>query len=55
MRNAAFPQLKYLQDMNRADLPADAKTKLPALETLDFIATGQNVIMGGSPGTGYVK
>lgn len=52
MRNAAFPQLKYLQDLNRSDLPADAVAKLPVLETLDFINTGQNVILGGSPGTG---
>lgn len=52
MRNAAFPQLKYLQDLNRAELPADAQNKLPELETLDFIANGQNVILGGSPGTG---
>lgn len=52
MRNAAFPQLKYLQDINKADLPVDAISKLPALETLDFITTGQNVILGGSPGTG---
>ena len=51
MRNAAFPQLKYLQDLSRSDLPADAIAKLPTLETLDFIATGQNVILGGSPGT----
>ena len=51
MRNAAFPQLKYLQDLNRPDLPADALAKLPILETLDFITTGQNVILGGSPGT----
>jgi len=52
MRNAAFPQLKYLQDISRPDLPVDAITKLPTLETLDFITTGQNVILGGSPGTG---
>lgn len=52
MRNAAFPQLKHLQDIKRSDLPADAIAKLPMLETLDFISTGQNVILGGSPGTG---
>ncbi len=52
MRNAAFPQLKYLQDINRPDLPADAAAKLPVLETLDFITTGSNIILGGSPGTG---
>lgn len=52
MRNAAFPQLKYLQDINRPELPADAIAQLSALETLDFITTGQSVILGGSPGTG---
>jgi DNA replication protein DnaC len=52
MRNAGFPQLKYLQDLSRPELPADAIDKLPVLETLDFIAAGQSVILGGSPGTG---
>jgi hypothetical protein len=33
----------------------DAQSKLPELETLDFIKTGSNIILGGSPGTGYVK
>ena len=46
MRNAAFPQLKYLQDLNRTELPVDAQNKLGELETLDFIKTGSNVILG---------
>lgn len=52
MRNAGFPQLKHLQDLIRSELPAEAMEKLPELESLDFIASGQNVILGGSPGTG---
>lgn len=52
LRNAGFPQLKHLQDLVRKELPADAANKLPELETLDFIHAGQNVILGGSPGTG---
>lgn len=52
LRNANFPQLKYLQDLDRAELPEDGKSKLPELETLDFIKQGQNIILGGSPGTG---
>ena len=52
MRNASFSAIKIPAGYNRADLPADAITQLPALETLDFITTGQNVILGGSPGTG---
>ena len=52
LRIAGFPQLKHLQDLVRTELPADAVEKLPVLETLDFIKSGQNVILGGSPGTG---
>jgi DNA replication protein DnaC len=52
LRNAGFPQLKHLQDLVRTELPTDAMEKLPVLETLDFITIGQNVILGGSPGTG---
>jgi DNA replication protein DnaC len=52
LRNAGFPQLKHLQDLIRKELPVDAANKLPELETLNFIKDGQNVILGGSPGTG---
>ncbi len=52
VRAAGFPQLKYLQDLCRADLPEDGRSKLPELETLDFIKDGRNIIMGGSSGTG---
>jgi DNA replication protein DnaC len=52
MRTAGFPQLKHLQDLQRADLPTEAQQKLPELETLDFIAEGRGVVLGGSPGTG---
>ena len=49
---AKFPQYKYLQDLCREELPADGIAKLPVLETLNFITTGSNIILGGSPGTG---
>jgi DNA replication protein DnaC len=52
LRNANFPQLKYLQDLDREELPEDGKGKLPELESLDFLKHGQNIILGGSPGTG---
>lgn len=52
MRNAGFPQLKYLYDLQRNELPEDGQQKLPLLETLEFINEGRNVILGGSPGTG---
>ena len=38
LRNAGFPQLKYLQDLDRKELPDDGISKLPELETLDFIS-----------------
>ena len=49
---AGFPQLKYLQDLSLEDLPGDAREKLPALRSLDFIENGQNIILSGNPGTG---
>ncbi len=52
LRNARFPQLKYLQDIIRPELPEDGRNKLSELETLEFIKEGQNIILGGSPGTG---
>ncbi len=52
MRQAGFVQYKYLHDINREDLPKDAAAKLPMLERLDFIKTGQNIIFSGNPGTG---
>jgi len=52
MRQAGFVQYKYLHDLKREELPEDAASKLPLLERLDFIKTGQNIILSGNPGTG---
>lgn len=52
MRQAGFVQYKYLHDINRNELPQEAAAKLPVLERLDFIKTGQNIIFSGNPGTG---
>jgi DNA replication protein DnaC len=52
IRCAGFPCKKYLQDLNLDYLPEDARKRLKALKTLDFIREGQNVILAGNPGTG---
>ena len=52
IRQAGFPQLKYLQDLCREDLPKEAQERLPQLERLEFIRKGQNLILAGNPGTG---
>lgn len=52
LRQAGFVQYKYLHDLHREDLPEDAASKLPILERLDFITSGQNIILSGNPGTG---
>lgn len=52
VRQAGFVQYKYLHDLCRDDLPKDAASKLPRLENLDFIKSGQNIILSGNPGTG---
>lgn len=52
IRTASFPQLKYLHDIVREELPDEARAALPELETLGFIKNGQNVVLYGNPGTG---
>jgi DNA replication protein DnaC len=52
IRKAGFPQLKYLQDLSREELPLEAQERLPLLERLDFIKGGRNLILSGNPGTG---
>ena len=52
LRLAGFPYKKYVEDLDTSALPAEARKKLPVLRTLEFITTGQNVILAGNPGTG---
>lgn len=52
IRLAGFPAKLYLHDLKRDLLPEDAAAKLTMLERLDFVASGQNIIMAGNPGTG---
>lgn len=52
IRYAGFPFKKYLENLEINALPEDAQRKLKILSTLDFIKSGQNVILAGNPGTG---
>jgi len=52
IRQANFPYKKYLQDLERKELPKNAADKIDILESLEFIKQGQNVILAGNPGTG---
>lgn len=52
IRAAGFPQLKYLHDLIREELPTEARAALPELETLDFVSKGRNLVLYGNPGTG---
>jgi len=55
IRLVNFPYKKYLEDLSIEDLPHDAKKRLKVLTSLDFIESGQNVILAGSPGTGNYR
>ena len=44
IHKAGFPQMKYLEELER--------NELPVLETLDFIKEGRSAVMYGNPGTG---
>jgi DNA replication protein DnaC len=52
IRVAGFPAKKYLEDLAVEDLPEDARKKLAMFKSLDFIRSGQNIILAGNPGTG---
>ncbi len=52
IRQAGFPAKMYLHDLERELLPEDGREKLPELESLDFIAEGENIVLAGNPGTG---
>lgn len=52
IRQACFPSKMYLNELDRTRLPENAREKLPLLERLDFLETGQNIVLAGNPGTG---
>lgn len=52
IHRACFPQMKYIEELHREELPIEGQIILPQLETLDFIKEGRSVIMYGNPGTG---
>ena len=52
IKAANFSQLKYLHEITIEELPSDARTVLPELETLAFIKEGRNLVLYGNPGTG---
>lgn len=52
IKAASFPQMKYLHEVQREELPENARNVLPELETLEFIRQGRNVVFYGNPGTG---
>jgi len=55
IRQAGFPYKKYLQDLKAEELPKEGQEKIGSIETLEFISSGQNIILAGNPGTGNVK
>lgn len=52
IRIAKFPYKRYLGNLVLEDLPEDARKKVKLFSTLEFIKTGQNIILAGNPGTG---
>ena len=52
IKTAGFSQIKYLEQLDRNELPEGIKHLLPRLETLDFIYEHRNVVLYGNPGTG---
>lgn len=41
--------MKYLEELERNELPIEGQAMLPVLETLDFINEGRSTVMYGNP------
>lgn len=52
IHRADFPEMKYLEELQREELPMEGRMILPEVETLDFIRDGRSMVMYGNPGTG---
>lgn len=52
IRTAGFSQMKYLEELDRNELPETVRELLPRLETLSFIKEHRNIVLYGNPGTG---
>jgi len=52
IREAKFPQKKYLVDFDRTKYAEDFLPEFEELETLDFIEKNENIILIGTPGAG---
>ena len=52
IKEAKFPQKKYLVDFDRTKYSEDFLPEFEELETLDFISKNENVILIGTPGAG---
>ena len=55
IHKAGFPQMKYLEELERNELPVEGQAMLPILETLEFIREGRSAVMYGKPGTGKTQ
>ena len=52
IHRADFPQMKYLEELQREERPLEGQMLLPEVETLEFIKEGRSIVMYGNPGTG---
>ena len=52
IHRADFPQMKYLEELQREEPPLEGQMFLPEVETLEFIKEGRSIVMYGNPGTG---
>ena len=52
IHRADFPQMKYLEELQREELPLEGQVLLSEVETLEFIKEGRSIVMYGNPGTG---
>lgn len=52
IKRARFPYLKTFEEMDFSAFSLEVSNKIRELQSLDFLRTGQNVILVGNPGVG---
>lgn len=49
-QRADFPQMKYLEELQREELHLEGQMLLPEVETLEFVKEGRSIVINGSLG-----
>ncbi len=53
-QRADFPQMKYLEELQREELHLEGQMLLPEVETLEFVKEGRGIVIYGNTNLLYL-